>query len=274
MPTFQGPKGPVYYDYQVNPNQPVLLLLNGIMMSVDSWAPFVEPFLKHVSLLRVDFYDQGKSAHLSEPYDQSLQVALLNGLLEHLKILNVHLAGISYGASVALQWATQSPEKVSSLMVFNGVMKTNQTLKNIGDEWNRVALKNEGKAYYEATIPMIYSTYFKTHQSAWMAARKTLLIDVFSNPLFLNRMVRLTKSAENHDVTDALEQLTMPVLIIASDDDALTPQAEQEAMAKRIPHADCVIFYQTGHASMYERPQLFLNTVLGFITGGHPTFNI
>jgi 3-oxoadipate enol-lactonase len=274
MPTFEGLKGPVYYDYQVKPNQPVLLLLNGIMMSVDSWAPFVDPLLNHVSLVRVDFYDQGKTTHLSEPYDQSLQVALLNDLLDHLNLTEVHLAGISYGASVALQWATQHPEKVSSLMIFNGVMKTNERLRKIGDEWNRVALSNDGQAYYEATIPMIYSTYFKTRQKDWMAARKTLLIDVFSNPLFLNRMIRLTKSAENHDVTDALEHLTMPVLIVASDDDVLTPQSEQEAMAKRIPHADCVIFHQTGHASMYERPQLFLNTLIGFITGGTNMFNI
>jgi pimeloyl-ACP methyl ester carboxylesterase len=274
MPTFEGPKGPVYYDYQIKPHHPVLLLLNGIMMSVDSWAPFVEPLLNQVSLLRVDFYDQGKSAHQTASYDQSLQVALLQDLLDHLNVTEVHLAGISYGASVALQWATQHPEKVTSLMIFNGVMKTNESLRKIGDEWNRVAESHDGQAYYEATIPMIYSTYFKTRQKEWMAARKTLLIDVFSHPPFLNRMIRLTQSAENHDVTDALKHLTMPILIVASDDDVLTPLAEQEAMAQRIPQAHCVIFHQTGHASMYERPQLFLNTLIGFITGGNHTFNI
>jgi len=271
---FEGPKGPVAYQYDEKKDQPTLLLLNGIMMSMDSWAPFLNALHEDVSLLRVDFYDQGHSTFLDEPYDQTIQVEVVERLLAHLNLTNVHLAGISYGASVALQFATKHPLKVSSLMIFNGVMNTDERLKKIGEQWNQVAAQGEGEAYYQATIPMIYSDYFKTHHAAWMRSRKALLVDVFANPVFLNRMVRLTNSAESHDVTKHLTRLTMPVLIVASDDDPLTPSAEQVAMANMIKSASLVTFYQTGHASMYERPHLFLSTLLGFIKASQVTMTI
>lgn len=262
---FEGPKGPVAYQYHPTQDRPTLLLLNGIMMSMDSWMPFIQPLSEHVSLLLVDFYDQGKSTHLSENYTQALQVEVLKGLLDHLNLKEVHVAGISYGASVAFQFTAQYPHHVASLMIFNGVMKTHEALKKIGDHWNQVAATLDGEAYYQATIPMIYSDYFKTHQKAWMASRKNILTEVFSNPAFLNRMVRLTQSAETHDVSEALANFKMPVLVVASDDDSLTPQEEQVAIVNEIPHAEMITFYQTGHASMYERPALFLSTIIGFM---------
>ena len=262
---FDGQKGPVAYQYHRKEGLPTLLLLNGIMMSMDSWTPFIKPLSDHVSLLLVDFYDQGKSASLDEDYTQDIQVTLILGLLDHLNLNEVHVAGISYGASIAFQLTAREPSKVSSLMIFNGVMKTHDALKKIGDHWNQVAATLEGEAYYQATIPMIYSDYFKTHQKTWMASRKKLLTEVFSNPAFLACMVRLTKSAETHDVTEALSSFKMPVLIIASDDDPLTPKEEQYAIVDRIKHAELITFYHTGHASMYERPTLFLHTIIGFI---------
>jgi pimeloyl-ACP methyl ester carboxylesterase len=274
MPFFEGPKGPVAYQYYGSTDHPPLLLLNGIMMSMDSWAPFVKAIEKETPLLLVDFYDQGKSTILNEAYDQSLQVALIKGLLDHLNLKSIYLAGISYGASVAFQFATQFPEKTKSLLIFNGVMKTSPRLKTIGDTWNQVAEQKDGEAYYQTTIPMIYSDYFKHHNASWMKARKQLLVDVFSNQAFLDRMVRLTKSAENHDVTDQLSSLTMPVLVIASDDDPLTPKDEQVAIVNALKNADLVTFYQTGHASMYERPHLFLSTLLGFIKASQVTMTI
>ncbi len=243
---------------------PVLVLLNGIMMSVKSWEPFKDSFKPHLRLLRLDFFDQGQSSFMSESYTQQIQVDLLKALLDHLKFDQVYLAGISYGASVALQFAIAFPERVSRLLLFNGVAKTSPWLKAIGDGWNEVAKTREGLAYYHITIPFIYSPRFYQTQLAWMENRKKLLVEVFSNPVFLDAMIRLTQSAESHDTLDALHTLTMPTLIVASEDDYLTPPFEQEAMHESIQQSKLVYFPKTGHASMYEQPSLFVSTILGF----------
>ncbi len=265
MSTFIHQDKTVFYDLQGDENKPVLLLLNGIMMSTASWEPFMPAFRNELRVLRVDFFDQGQSARMENDYTQQVQVNLLLALLDHLGLSCVHLAGISYGGSVAMQFAAAHPNRVEKLMLFNATAKTTPWLKAIGDGWNAVAESRDGNAYYHIAIPYIYSPSFYNRNLDWMEARKEKLIPIFSNPSFLDAMIRLTKSAESHDVEAHLPTLDVPTLVIASDHDFLTPPAEQRAIVKAMPNAELVVYEGCGHASMYEKPSLFVSTILGFI---------
>jgi len=272
MPIFNDVHGDIFYE--VTGEGPLLVLLNGIMMSTKSWEMFVKPINTHLSLLRLDFYDQGQSSNHLKPYDLSLQVDLLERLLNHLNAEKVHIVGISYGASVALQYAVKYPKKVSSLMVFNGVAKTSLWLKDIGLGWNEVAKLKNGLAYYHVTIPTIYSSDFYQKNHEWMQSRKKILVELFNDESFLNRMIRLTNSAETHDVEDALINLEMPVCVVASENDTLTPPFEQKNIASRLKNPTFILFPNAGHASMYEVPELFVSTILGFVLKTKVTIQI
>lgn len=263
----------VYYEFETNDN-PVLVLLNGIMMSTRSWQPFVEPLGAHFRLLRLDFFDQGQSAKRNHSYRQDLQVEMLESLFEYLKLDTLHLVGISYGASVALQYALVYPNRLRTLSVFNGVAQTSPWLKSVGDGWNRVALSRDGEAYYHITIPYIYSHAFYHRAYAWMLERKNTLIEIFSDPQFLDAMIRLTHSAESHNVLERLYQLQIPTLVVASQNDVLTPPYEQQRIVERIPHAVFEMYPDTGHASMYEQPEKFVQSILGFCLNQHPKIKI
>lgn len=244
----------------------VLVILNGIMMSTKSWEPFKEAFSKEFLLLRYDMFDQGQSASLEEPYTQEVQVDLLDALFKHLDIDKANIVGISYGASIALQFARKYPNKVIRMIIANGVAKTSPWLKDIGDGWNEVAKTRNGLAYYHITIPYIYSPQFYTKQKDWMDKRKELLLPIFSSEIFLDRMIRLTKSAETHDVSNDLKNIKIPSLIISSEEDYLTPPFEQKYLQEHMPNAKLVMIPSCGHASMYEEPSLFTSLVLGFFT--------
>ena len=86
----------------------------------------------------------------------------------------------------------------------------------------------DGEAYYNITIPYIYSPQFYTKRLQWMKNRKKILIPIFSNPDFLKAMERLTVSAETHDVVSCLPDIKVDTLIISSKEDYLTPVFEQE----------------------------------------------
>jgi pimeloyl-ACP methyl ester carboxylesterase len=269
MSTFVFQDKDIYYelDGEVSSDKPVLVLLNGIMMSTASWEAFKESFTEKAVLLRFDMFDQGQSAIMTSPYTQALQVEVLRALLDHLHIPTANIVGISYGASVALQFVIAYPKRVSHLILANGVAKTSSWLKAIGDGWNQVAKTRDGLMYYNITIPYIYSPQFYTTNITWMEQRKELLIPLFSNPQFLDRMTRLTISAETHDTLSDLPNITVPTLVIAGDSDVLTPRFEQERLVQEIPSATLIVFPNCGHASMYEQPELFVTTILGFI--GH-----
>ena len=265
MATFKYKAYTIHYQLDGDEHLPVLVILNGIMMSHKSWDLFIDDFSTHFQVLRLDMIDQGESSKAENDYTQAIQVDMLKALFDHLTIRKAHVLGISYGGSIALQFAAKYQSSVDKLLLFNIVAKTSDWLKAIGDGWNAVAKTRDGNAYYHITIPYIYSPLFYQERLDWMNQRKELLIPLFSNPEFLDAMIRLTKSAETHDVTASLGSINTPTLVVSGSLDYLTPPFEQETVVKAMPNAHHVIFEGAGHASMYEQPQLFVTTVLGFL---------
>ncbi len=274
MAVFEHGEHDIHYTLEGDPKKPVLVILNGIMMSTLSWEPFKEAFLKDVRLLRLDLLDQGRSSKMSGNYDQTVQVDMLEALFTALDLQEMTLAGISYGGNVALQYAAKHPERLDGLVVFNAVEKTTDWLKAIGRGWNEVAKTRNAEAYYHVTIPMIYSPHFYNDNPQWMAARKEKVLPVFADPAFLDAMSRLTTSAESHDVSETLRNIEVPTLVVASEHDYLTPPFEQTRIVEKMPNARLVTFNGCGHASMYEKPDLFVSTIIGFIQENHRTYDI
>ena len=252
-----------------------VLICNGIMMSTKSWIPFVPSLSEHFRVLRLDFYDQGESAILEgETYTQDIQVELIKVFLEHLNLEKVSIVGISYGGEVALAFAAKYPQKVDRLVVFNSCSYTNPWLKDIGRGWIKSGKTRNGQHYYQTTIPVIYSpTFYESHLD-WMKRREAVLLPIFSNPEFLDRMERLTLSAESYDIRPDLQKIIAPTLVVSAEEDYLTPIANQEALVKELVRGEWIKIPGAGHASMYEKPYLFTSLVIGFLLAKETTYTI
>ena len=243
-----------------------LLILNGIMMSTRSWVPFEAHYTRENMLILLDLLDQGESDKMDCDYDQGIQVEVVRTLLDELGLDQVSILGTSYGGEVALQIAVKYPERIKRMVLANTVARTNAWLREIGDAWNYAVSVPE--AYYCTTIPTIYSPSYYDRKKDWMANRKAILTKTaFANEDFLNSMVRLTKSAESHDVTKDLPKVEVPTLVISCDQDHITPMEEQRRIVSLMPQAEMIILPETGHAAFYERPYLFTSIVLGFLNG-------
>lgn len=234
-------------------------------MSTLSWEIFKKDLSKDTVLLRFDMIDQGQSSKVDFQYTQELQVDVLDHLIDFIDSENINLVGISYGASVALQYTIKHQDKVKRLFLANGVAKTSPWLKDIGDGWNQVGKTRDGLMYYNITIPYIYSPTFYTKNIKWMEDRKKVLIPIFSNPTFLDAMERLTISAETHDTVSALHTINTKTFILSSELDFLTPVYEQKFLHENIKGSTLKIIPNCGHASMYEIPQEFKRLILDFV---------
>ena len=260
---FEGKK--VYYEVHGEVGEP-LLILNGIMMSTNSWKPLLKNLSKNNIAILVDFLDQGQSSRMNgETYDHAIQVRLLDALLDLLPYERVSIMGISYGGEVAIQYAVAHPERVRRLVLANTCARTSDWLRKIGDGWNAVAKTGDGLAYYLTTIPVIYSTAFYEREAAWMDRREGTLIPYFSNPAVLEALIRLTDSSRDYDYMDRLCEINCPTLIISSSEDGLVPPSEQILLHERIKGSNYVTINGSGHASMYEDANSFLSLTLGFV---------
>ena len=273
MPTLNVNNHTVFYD--VHGEGRPLLILNGIMMSTKSWDPFLAALSADNMLIRLDFLDQGQSDRLEgQTYGQEIQVEVIKALLDALDIETINLVGISYGGEIALLFAVTHPERVARMVLFNTTAYTSPWLAEIGHQWNAIGKTRDGATYYKATIPVIYSPSFYEARLDWMKKREAYLLPIFSNPVFLDAMERLTNSAETFDVRKDLYRVDAPTLIVAADEDYLTPISNQKALKDALKQAEIVLLPGVGHASMYERPMLFVTLVLGFINARDAHYEI
>jgi len=274
MSSFKFKGKNVFYQLQGEDNKPKIMILNGIMMNTKSWEPFMESWLEHFQVLRVDFLDQGQSDKMTEDYKQEIQNELLVSLLDELNIDKINVVGISYGGAVALSFAINYQPRVNRLILFNSNAYTNPLLKDIGRSWIKAGQTRDGALYYKTTIPIIYSPSYYEKKIDWMKNREKVLTPIFSDPVFLDAMERLTLSAESFDVRDKLNTLELETMIITADEDFLTPRKDQEYLAKHIKNSHWMTIPGVGHASMYENPLIFTSLITGFFLEKNSKFNI
>ena len=257
---FNGKK--VYYE--THGEGAPIVLLNGIMMSTLSWHNFVKPLSANNTLVLVDFLDQGQSDKCEgETYTNDVQVELVKSLLEHLNYEKAVIAGVSYGGNVALKFATTYPEYVHRLIVFNVAARTGDWLREMGESWTKSM--GDPVQFYNTTIPVIYSPEFYNSNPAWVKVRKDFLTtQIFTNKVFLDGITRLTRSADEYDIIEQLGKITAKTLIIGSEIDPITPFSDQRFLHEKIKNSDLILLPGAGHASMYEKPALFVSLLLGF----------
>lgn len=251
-------------NYEVHGIGTPLVLLNGIMMSTASWKPFIEVFGAHHQLILMDFIDQGQSDPGEGDYPQELQVTMVKGLLDFLKLKQVHLVGVSYGGEVAQRFALAHQERLLSLVLANTTSHTTPILEDIGRGWIEAAKTKDASTFFKATMPYIYSAEFYQRNFQWLKAREKAFGTVLT-PQWYQGFIRLVRSAEGLNLTEALGAITVPTLIIGAEYDTITPIRVQETLQEKIPHARFLGIKGAGHASMYEKPGEFAAAVLGFL---------
>ena len=265
MANFKYNEKNIYYEVHNESNEKIpLLLLNGVMMSTASWQMFLPELAKKSKIILVDFIDQGQSDKHTEKYSIDLQVEVIKSLLDELKLEKVNIVSISYGGSVAMKFATKYQSFVNKLILFNTTAKTGEWLGAIGDSW--ILSSNDPLNFYNTTIPIIYSQNFYNTNKEWIEERKDFLLKyAFSNKDFLERVTRLIKSLKSHDAISELSKITAKTLVIGSEDDYLTPVSCQRQIHLGIKNSDLVIIPNCGHASMYEKPELFTSLIGGYL---------
>lgn len=93
-----------------------LIILHGLMGSLDNWQSIAKHFSEHYQVYAIDQRNHGRSPHSAEmSYD--LMVADLLEFMQQHGIERTHLLGHSMGGKVVMEFALRYPEKVDKLIV-------------------------------------------------------------------------------------------------------------------------------------------------------------
>ncbi len=250
--------------YERNGCGKTLVLLNGIMMSTTSWTYHVEKLAKIFDVITLDFRDQGNSSKMKDGYDLSVHSNDLSNLLEHLKIRKASILGVSYGAHVAEIFALEHPDKIEKLILSNAVDKTDNYLRELGRAWEIAAQTYDATLFFKVSLPTIYSRTFYNSHLDWVESRIKTFSKVMTREWF-DAFIRLSKSEAYFDVSKDISKIVAPTLLIAAEEDMITPKSIMERMHKKIKDSLIVSIPQAGHAAFLEKADLFCDIIKGFL---------
>lgn len=217
-----------------DPSAPALILLHGACSNGLSWIGDVPVYCPHFRVYAADLPGEpGRSAPDRPAWDGPGFAEWLEDVLNGLGLRRTSLAGISQGGWTALKFATAHPERVEKLVLLTpgGVAPTRPSFiaralfLSLFGRWgaeriNRITL---------GSTPV--------HPAA----------QHYMNVIMTNFKPRI---GPQYLFSDAeLARLSMPVLLVIGDQDALTPTDRVAARLRRLlPHLTVRLLPDAGHA--------------------------
>ena len=103
-------------NYQAQGDGRPLIILHGFLGSADNWGAMSKRFAKLYRVFCVDLRNHGRSPH-NEVMNYPVMAQDLSEFVDAHELSTALLLGHSMGGKVAMQFATQSPERVDKLVV-------------------------------------------------------------------------------------------------------------------------------------------------------------
>ncbi len=252
----------IYYK-QCGTGEPVVFL-SGVMMSTNSWSPFIKTVSQNYNMIMVDLLDQGKSHDGEDEYTVETQAQILQIFLDKLNLGKVSLMGMSYGGKVAQVFALNYQDRVKSLILSNTDSYTTNFMKDIAKSWDYAAVNLNGDMFSTITMPYMYSYgYYEENYDDILIKQKVL--SKVLNEKWYQRLERNLNSAQDYNILDRIENIKVPTLIISSEFDIITPLRYQQLIHERIEGSKWAIIKGTGHAAMYEKPDEYISIIMKFL---------
>lgn len=239
-----------------------VMLLNGVLMTLQSWTLQTSALRRHYRCLLHDFRGQLLSAKQDRSWTMADHADDLEKLLDHLEIDRCHVVGTSYGGEVGMIFAASSPERVKSLSVISSVSEVGRELDKEVSSWRQAALEAP-ETLYQTMIPTTFSPDFVASNPGVVEQGEERLRSCDRD--FFQGLGRLIDAFRQLDITSSLHQIRCPTLVVVGERDILKPPRYSQLIAREIEGSELVLIPGGGHAVILEQPQVVNEILLSFL---------
>jgi len=231
---------------------PLVLFLHGIRGNRGNWSAQVEAFSKGFRAAAWDARGYGDS----DDYDGPLQFDHFSGdvmrVIEHFGVKKAHLVGLSMGGRIARNVALRFPERLQSLALVSttpgfDALSTEEVRRFVTERRTRTpenVRKLLGSRARAGAFEALWESVSATRDESY---RKTL------------------EASVAQDRGAPIENIRVPTLVVAGDEDTVYPPELARDVARRIPGAELVMIKGAGHLVNLERPGRFNEVLMDFI---------
>lgn len=240
-----------------------VVFIHGYPLNSTCWTEVATEMEGRYRVITPDLRGFGKSPVPDAIYRMEELAEDVAVLLESLKLEKYVLVGHSMGGYVALTLARLHPERLTALgLICSQATADSEETKQNRAKQAQTALEDGSEAIANSMLPKMFAP------SVYQDDEDDLRGQV-------RRMIESTKPrgiygalhgmALRPDSTDLLPTLTMPTLVLTTDQDKLIPPFKSEDMAELLPNAQLVTVHDAGHMPMLEQPRATAAAILNFL---------
>jgi pimeloyl-ACP methyl ester carboxylesterase len=273
MPDLEQPGVTIAYDVFGPPAAEPVLLVCGLSQPAGAWQLGMVPALLEAGYQVVTFDNRGVAPSSSPPapYTIDQMVDDTVGLLDHLGLTTVRVAGYSMGGWIAETLAFRHPHRVDAA-VFIGSC-------NVGTSWEKaITTVERDLARLDPELPALFNAvetmrYLPNHElqqdetvDLWLGMIGDL--DPWPNPGRLGQYeAALTWSLDTERIR-RWPSLSIPCLVLSFEHDVDSPPARAREAARMIPGASFVEVAGASHLGVFTHAGVVADAVVSFYAGG------
>ena len=257
MPTFTSNDAQINYQTFGDAAKPALIFSNSLGTNFKMWQAQIDFFQQDFFVICYDTRGHGASSAPQGPYSIDQLGQDVVNLLDHLNVEKATFCGISMGGLTGQWLAIHRPERFNQVVVCN-------TAAKIGQEqaWNdRAALVRE-----QGLQPIASTAASRWFTEPFIQSNATV-VNNLQNDLAASSAEGYASCCEalaKADVREQLTDITVPVLVVAGQQDPITTVADAQFMVERIANSQ-LFEINASHISNVELPNELNQAVKQFI---------
>ena len=252
----------LYYEIQGD-GFPVVLL-HPFPTNHEFWKDVADRLGNRYRLLLPDLRALGRSEVGSGPATMEKHAADLTRLLDATEIRRAAMVGVSIGGYILFEFWRRNRDRVVALVLSN-------TRAEADSEQGRASrLKSIEGARRHGTAPFIDGQIQNFIGESTRRNRPDIVAKAraMMQSLTIDGLAALQQGmAERPDSTPTLRTIDVNTLVIAGDEDTLTPVANAQLMQRSIPAAKLHVIPSVGHYAAIENPDEFTRVLRQFLHG-------
>jgi pimeloyl-ACP methyl ester carboxylesterase len=251
-----------------------IVFVHGLSGCWPNWLEQLPVFARDHRVIAMDLPGFGHSPMPHERITISAYARILDGLLENFGVSAATVVGNSMGGFVATELAIAYPQRVERLVLVSAA--------GISTYRHRDVERIQPFLRRVAPIVAVY-TGWTAAQSDWMARRRGLrnltLGLVTRHPGRLPAalaaeqlrgagkpgFMQALQANIDYPISERLPEIACPTLIVWGADDKVIPVTDASVFEELIPNSRKVVFEDTGHVAMIERPASFNELLSEFV---------
>jgi pimeloyl-ACP methyl ester carboxylesterase len=244
---------------------PPLVLVHGAALDSRMWRPQLAALADEFTVVAWDEPGAGRSSDVPADFALADYANCLAALIETLDLGPAHVAGLSWGGTLAQELYRHHPKLVSTLLLVDTYAGWKGSLPE-----REVHARVEGVRQMLTAADHLFDPTLPGLFAGGPPARFVPLLEAMAADVRPESMRTALLVMAEADQRDLLPRIAVPTLLIWGALDARSPLSVARQFEDAIPEAKLVVIPGAGHVSNLEQPELFNAAVREFCRAHSP----